>query len=588
MMTIMFSPIKLVSIAGLALLLTLSVPTGSSPKVQAETLQVEIAEAEIAQSETVQIEATSDSVTPMQAPLFDNLGSYTFPISTTSDLAQRYFDQGMILAYGFNHAEAFRSLSAAAELDPTCAMCHWGMAYVLGPNINAAMDAGAVPTAYEEMQTAIALSDSATERERAYIQALAQRYSAEPVSDRTELDLAYANAMGAVARQYPDDADAASFYAEALMDTMPWDYWNEDGSPKPETTTILNTLESVIERRPDHPMALHLYIHAVEKERPELGIAAADRLRDLVPGAGHLVHMPGHIYIRVGRYHDAVVANLKAIAADESYVTQCHAQGLYPVGYMPHNHHFLWFAAMMAGQKDIAMEAAHHTAMVDPDLMREEGYGTLQHYFSIPLYTLIKFEAWDEILAQPAPDDDLAYPAAVWHFARGMAFANQGQTADAGAELEALEAIANSSALDGITIWDINTTHNLMDIASAVLNGEIAAQSGDLDGAIAQLQRGVELEDRLNYDEPASWYSPVRQRLGAVLLAANRPAEAETVFRADLAIYPDNGWSLYGLAQSLKNQHMPEAATVQSQFDVVWQYADYDLAPTYSMATQQR
>jgi tetratricopeptide (TPR) repeat protein len=510
--------------------------------------------------------------------VLDDLGSYTFPMSTSSELAQRYFNQGLILAFGFNHAEAFRSLQAAAQLDPTCAMCYWGMAYVLGPNINAAMEGGDVPTAYEAIQRAIALSNHATERERAYIQALAQRYSAEPVDDRAELDAAYAAAMGELARQYPDDPDAASLYAEALMDTMPWDYWNPDGSAKPETTLVLNTLESVMERHPEHPMALHLYIHAVEKEHPALGIAAADRLRDLVPGAGHLVHMPGHIYIRVGRYHDAVVANLKAVAADESYVTQCHAQGLYPIGYMPHNHHFLWFAAVMAGQKDIAIEAAHHTAMVDSELMRQPGYGTLQHYFVTPLYTLIKFAAWDQILAQPAPDVDLAYPTAVWHYARGLAFANRGQLIQAQRELQAMEAISTSTALDGVTIWDINTTAHLMQIAQAVLRGEIAAQSGDFEEAIAQLQQGVELEGSLNYDEPSPWYSPVRQQLGTVLLEANRPAEAEAVFRADLAIYPDNGWSLHGLAQALQTQEKSEAATVQSQFEVVWEYADYDLS----------
>ncbi|MGB3496488.1 MAG: hypothetical protein WBA57_27420 [Elainellaceae cyanobacterium] len=563
--------LKPLSIAGLAMLLTLTGTTLLPSGLQGNSSRAE---------------AVNYAETTIEAPLFDDLGSYTFPISTRSQLAQRYFNQGMILAYGFNHAEAYRSLSAAAELDPTCAMCQWGMAYVLGPNINAAMDAGNVPTAYEAIQTAIALSDQATERERAYIQALAQRYSAAPMDDRTALDLAYAEALSDLVRQYPDDTDAAALYAEALMDTMPWDYWNEDGTAKPETQIFLDILESVIERSPDHPMALHLYIHAVEKERPELGIAAADRLRDLVPGAGHLVHMPGHIYIRVGRYHDAVVANLKAIAADESYVTQCHAQGLYPIGYMPHNHHFLWFAAVMAGQKDIATEAAYHTAMVDPDLMRQPGYGTLQHYASIPLYTLIKFQSWDEILAAPAPEADLAYPTAVWHYARGMALANQGQLAQAEQELEAMEAIASSGALDGITVWDINTTNDLMSIASAVLNGEIAAQGGDLEGAIAHLQHGVELEESLNYDEPSSWYSPVRQRLGAVLLEANRPAEAEAIFLADLAIYPDNGWSLYGLAQALKTQDKPDAASVQQQFEVVWQYADYDLAAPYALAEQ--
>ncbi|MGC1527072.1 MAG: hypothetical protein WA783_13570, partial [Phormidesmis sp.] len=377
---------------------------------------------------------------------------------------------------------------------------------------------------------------------------------------------------------YPDDPEAATLYAEALMDTMPWDYWRENGTAKPETTVVLNKLKSVIESYPDHPAALHFYIHAVEKEHPELGIEVADRLRDLVPAAGHLVHMPSHIYIRVGRYHDAVVANLKAIAADESYATQCHAQGLYPVGYMPHNHHFLWFSAVMAGQRDIAMEAAHHTAMMaDKTLMREPGYGTLQHYASIPLYTLVKFGQWDEILAQPAPDANLAYPTAVWHYARGMAFANKQQIQAAEQELETLAEIVESPALEGVTIWDINTTRDLLQIACTVLSGEISVQQGDLDGAIANLQRGVALEDALNYDEPSPWYSPVRQKLGAVLLQANHPNEAEATFMADLAVYPNNGWSLYGLSQALAAQGKTEAAQQsRNEFEIVWQYADVE------------
>ncbi|MEL6780468.1 MAG: hypothetical protein AAFO06_24830, partial [Cyanobacteria bacterium J06597_16] len=253
-----------------------------------------------------------------------------------------------------------------------------------------------------------------------------------------------------------------------------------------------------------------------------------------------------------------------------------HAQGLYPVGYMPHNHHFLWFSAVMAGQSDIAIDAAHHTAMMaDETLIREPGYGTLQHYVSIPLYTLVKFKKWDEILAQTAPDADLAYPTAVWHYARGMAFAGKQQIEKAQEELSSLEEIVDSSTLDGVTIWDINDTSDLMQIARAVLSGEIAVQEGDWEGAIAKLQQGVALEDALNYDEPSPWYSPVRQRLGAVLLQANRPSEAEATFRADLAIYPNNGWSLYGLTQALNMQGKTDAAQQsQSEFDIVWQYAD--------------
>jgi tetratricopeptide (TPR) repeat protein len=512
-------------------------------------------------------------------PLFENLGNYSHLISTRNAQAQRYFDQGLILSYGFNHAEALRSFQQAAELDPNCAICHWGMAYVLGPNINAAMEDGAVPTAWEAIQRAIQLSPYASAKERAYIAALAMRYTAEPVEDRSALNLAYANAMRQVAQQYPDDLDATTLFAEALMDTTPWDYWQEDGTPKPEGAEIIATLEAVLDQDPYHPGALHLYIHAVEAERPELAANAADRLRALNINTGHLIHMPGHIYIRVGRYHDAVIANQQAAAADAHYAQQHQPEGTYPVAYMPHNHHFLWYAAVMSGQQQVAIAAAQQTAdLVDQSLIREAGYGTLQHYAVIPLYTYVKFGLWDEILKQPAPAQDLVYPTGVWHFARGMAYTAKGQRLQARRELAALKAIAASPALEGVTIWDINTTAHLLQIGSEVLAGELAAKQGNFAAAIAHLQKGVELEDSLNYDEPSPWYAPVRQTLGAVLLQANRPAEAEQAYRKDLEMYPENGWSLYGLAQSLRAQNKTaDAQVVWQRYETAWQYADTQL-----------
>ncbi|MBD1913630.1 MULTISPECIES: hypothetical protein [unclassified Leptolyngbya] len=520
----------------------------------------------------------SQSTTPT-VPLFDNLGNYSHPISARNPLTQRYFDQGLMLAYGFNHAEAFRSFQQAAELDPTCAMCYWGMAYVLGPNINAAMEDGAVPTAWEALQAARERSPYASEQENAYIEALAQRYTPEPVGDRTALNLAYANAMRQVAQRYPHDPEAVTLFAEALMDTMPWDYWQEDGEPKPEGAEIIATLESLLQRYPDHAGALHLYIHAVESKRPDLAADAADRLRDLNINTGHLIHMPGHIYIRVGRYNDAVVANQLAAAADAAYVQQHNPDSAYPFTYVPHNHHFLWYAAVMSGQRDVALQAAQDTAaLVNQDLLRQPGFGTLQHYSAIPLYTYVRFEMWDEILATPAPATDLAYVTGVWHFARGMALTAKGQLQEAAQELETVQAIATNPTLDGITIWDINTTAHLLQIGSAVLAGELAAKQGDYEGAIAHLQQGIELEDNLKYDEPSPWYAPVRQILGSVLLQANRPMEAEQVYREDLVKYPDNGWSLYGLTQSLQAQgRTQEAREAQAQFEQAWRYADISL-----------
>lgn len=515
----------------------------------------------------------------VEAPLFDNLGTYHHPISTDSNLAQRYFDQGLVLTYGFNHAEALRSFHEAAKSDPQCAICYWGIAYVLGPHINAGMEADVVSPAWDAIHKAIALRDHASEQEQAYIEALAQRYTQAPVEDRSALNLAYASAMREVAQHYPDDLDAATLLAEALMDTTPWDYWEANGEPKPVGQEIITTLNSVLQRDPNHPGALHYYIHAVEKKHPELAIAVADRLRDLNIATGHLVHMPTHIYIRVGRYHDAVTANEHAVAIDQQYAQNSSNEGMYTLAYMPHNHHFLWYAAMMAGQQEVALQAAQSTAtMVNPKLLRKAGYGTLQHYTSIPLYTFVKFGLWEQILAEPTPAANLLYPTGVWRYARGMALVAKGQMQKAAQELEQLRAIATSPGLNGVTIWDINTTAALLRIGSEVLAGELAAKQGKTEQAIHFLKQAIVLEDNLSYDEPAPWYSPVRQSLAAVLLEAGFPVEAEQVYREDLEIYPENGWSLHGLAQSLGVQgKLREAQLVQERFENAWTDADITL-----------
>jgi tetratricopeptide (TPR) repeat protein len=324
-------------------------------------------------------------------PLYEGLSDYNYPISTQNAQAQRYFNQGLLLSYGFNHAEAARSFQEAARLDPNCAMCYWGIALVLGPNINAGMDKAAVPKAWQALQTAMQLSQrpsSTSPREKALIQALAKRYTPQPVDDRTSFDRAYAQAMRQVMQRYPSDLDAATLFAEAVMDTMPWDYWQQNRQPKPEAMAIFQTLEAVLKQNPNHPGANHLYIHAVEKEKPELGLSAADRLMKLFPNAGHLIHMPSHIYIRTGRYHDAVLSNQRGVQADDAFLLQTQAEGIYPLAYKPHNHHFLWFAALMTGQSQVALEAAEQTAKVDPKLLGEGDLaGALQHYSLIPLYT---------------------------------------------------------------------------------------------------------------------------------------------------------------------------------------------------------
>ncbi len=523
---------------------------------------------------------SQDETTGRLAPLLEGMGDLRHPVSTKSEMAQRFFNQGLTLAYAFNHKEAERAFREVARLDPDCAMAYWGIALVLGPNINAAMDNAEVPNAYAAIQKARALAPKASAEEQAFINALAQRYAAAAVTDRKPLDEAYANAMRELVQRYPDEADAAALFAEALMDLHPWKYWELDGTPKPWTPEIVSTLEAGLQRWPKHPGFNHFYIHTIEaSSHPEHALASADLLRDLVPNAGHLVHMPAHIYLRTGRYQDAVIANERAIAADSSYITQCHAQGMYPVAYVPHNHHFLAAAATFAGNSEQALNAAYHMAMhQDPQLMRAPGYGTLQHYTTIPLYALVKFGKWAEILQASAPEVDLVYPNGVWHFARGMAYARTDQMDPAAQELEKVQAIAADTTLKGVTIWDINTTFDLMQIAREMLAGELAAKHKQFEQAIAHLQNAVRFEDALTYDEPPPWYTPARHNLGAVLLEAGRAAEAQKVYAEDLKKYPENGWSLWGLQQSLRAQGKEdEAEAVHQRFVKAWAGADVKL-----------
>ncbi len=514
------------------------------------------------------------------APLLEGMGDLFHKVTTNSSEAQRFFNQGLVLSYGFNHAEAKRSFQEAARIDPGMAMAHWGVALVLGPNINAAMEDNDVPEAYASIQKAIKLAPKASKKEQAYIKALSKRYAPQPVKDRSELDRAYADAMRQLAKDYPNDIDALTLSGEALMDLHPWDFWEKDGTAKEWTPEILSTLEKALEMDPNHPGANHLYIHAVEaSDDPARAEAAADRLRDLVPGAGHLVHMPAHIYIRVGRYNDGSVANEKAIEADNDYITQCRNQGIYPLAYHPHNYHFLWATATMEGRDDVAIHAARKLASkIHLEMLRMEGYGTMQHFYSIPYYALARFARWDEILKEPAPPADLVYPTGVWTYARGLAQLRSGDKSAAEGSLKTLQAIAADSSLEKVTIWDINTTAHLMKIAVEVLDAEILAESGKYTAAVAALKRAVELEDNLNYDEPYPWYAPVRQTLGAVLLEAGETSKAEAVFREDMSRYPENGWALYGLKQSLEAQgKTDEALAISKRFEKAWVLSEVKL-----------
>lgn len=513
---------------------------------------------------------------PRPAPLFEDLGGHGHPITTDVGLAQSYFDQGLVLCYAFNHAEAVRSFEAALTIDPECAMCFWGKALALGPNINKPMADDDVATAFEAVQQAQRFADATTKVEQALIGALAKRYASEPVEDRSELDRAYAEAMAEVAASFPEDGDVQTLYAEALMDTMPWNYWTEDLAPKPETEVVLAALESVMAAHPDHPGASHLYIHAVEaSSTPERAEAAADRLGDLVPGSGHLVHMPSHIYLRLGRYQDASVANQRAAAADEAYIAACNAQGFYPALYYPHNIHFLWFTAALEGGSAMSIEAGEKV-VENVSIEQVSAFPNLESFLPVPLYSLVRFGRWDEILERPEPQGDLMFLEAMSHYARGLARAAKGEITDARSELAAIEQLATSAELDELQVAQGAT---LVQIAQAVLRGEIAGAEGDGAGQIERLREAVELQDSLPYMEPPYWHYPVRHSLGAAQLAAGSLEDAEETYKVDLEKTPRNGYSLYGLRESLLAQgKQEEAEEVGVRFEEAWRFADFELS----------
>ncbi|OJV75575.1 MAG: hypothetical protein BGO34_01115 [Bacteroidia bacterium 44-10] len=523
-----------------------------------------------------------------KAPMFKGLEGIDFKISTASKEAQAYFNQGMMLSYAFNHAEAARSFYEAGRLDSTCAMAYWGYAYVLGPNYNAAMEDDNYPPAYEASLKALSLSKNCTPLEVSLIHALTTRYEAKAPDDRTHLDVAYAAAMKKVYEQYPSDPDIGALYAESLMDLHPWDlYEKQTKKPKAWTPELVAVLEHLIETNPMHPGAHHFYIHALESSvTPEKALPSARLLDTLVPGAGHLVHMPSHIYINTGDYHLGTLANLRAVEVDSVYTTACHAQGVYPLTLYPHNYHFLAATAALEGNSQLAWKAAkkvqEHTAT---NIMHQPEWGTLQHFYIIPYYIAVKFAMWDTIFTLPPPEKNLLYPRAIRHYARGMAYLGSNDFPNAQKELDTLKILSADTSLEEITIWGINTTADLVQIATKVLSGEIAARQNRFDTSISLLKEAVELEDHLNYNEPPDWFFSVRHHLGAVLLKAGKYQEAEKVYREDLQIWKRNGWALIGLYHALVGQNKDtEAQSVKSDFDNAWQYADRELVSSSSIS----
>jgi len=514
------------------------------------------------------------------APIFTNLGDHHHPISTSNPRTQQYFDQGVRLLFGFNHAEAIRSFREGARLDPECAMCWWGVAFALGPNINLPMMPDAAVPAWEAVERARALESNASANERAYIEAIAKRYAPRPPDDRHALDEAFAVAMRDVARAYPDDLDASVFFAEAMMDTQAWDYWELDGkTPKGHALEIIATLESVIKREPYHPGALHLYIHIEEPtSTPERAEFAADRLAPLIPGAGHIVHMPSHIYYRVGRYADADRANEAAAAADEAYIASCRAQGFYPAAYYVHNLHFLWTSYEMEGRSADALKAARRVVAASPIAMARQA-AQAQLFFITPMMTHIRFAHWDAALAEPKPEDDLKLVVAFWHFGRGVAFAQKHDLAHARAERAALATAAADKDIEAM--GEQLPAKSLVELSLAVLNGEIALTSGRTMAAVTAFRKAAAIEVNLPYTEPPFWHEPVSHQLGDALLRAQRPREAEAVYRASLKVYRRDGLALLGLSLALAAQgRQDEATATRKQFTEAW--ASADTTPTAS------
>lgn len=501
-----------------------------------------------------------------------DLGTYHFPITTKSRLAQAYFDQGIRLSYAFNHAEAIRSYEEVLRQDPAAGMAYWGIAHALGPNINAPMDRAAERRAVAAMNKARQLAPKLSASERDYVAALSYRYSDVSRSNRKAEDQKYADAMRVLAKKYPADLDAATLAAEALMNLNPWDYWTPDGQPKRGTQEVLTILERVLKQNPNHPGACHYYVHAVEAStQPERAIPCADRLPKLMPGAGHLVHMPAHIYMRVGRYAEAVERNLHGAHVDEALLREGR-RGFYTMYYYPHNLHFLWAALLMEGRSREAKQAATDLEKAfSPEMVKE--VPELELYSPTKLFGLVRFGQWEAILKEPPPSWHLAYTTGIFHYARGLAFARRGELGHADEERRLLGIAVE--AMHSSRIVGYNSAKSLLQIAEQVLVGELAALRGQEELAVRALAEAVELEDPLVYDEPPAWYYAVRQSLGAVLLKFGRAQEAERAYREDLARHPNNGWSLFGLAQALASQgRKEEASAVEQRFRTAWARAD--------------
>ncbi len=520
--------------------------------------------------------APETAITPAgcNAPLFTGLGDHHREVTTSSTMAQRYFDQGLTLAFAFNHDEAIRSFEEAARLDPNCAMAYWGIALCNGPHINnPVVPPERAKAAWTALQKAVVLRESVTPTERVLIDALTKRYADPQPEDRAPLDRAYAEAMGAVWSAHQNDPDICTLYAEAMMDLRPWDLWTKKGEPQPGTEQILGTLENAIRLDPDRPGAHHLFIHAVEASpNPARADASAQVLRNLVPASGHLVHMPSHIDVLLGRWQLAAAQNERAIEADRRYRSVSPRQGFYRI-YMAHNQHMLAFASMMEGRRAIALRAARTMVEGVPEDYKKRESALIDPYMGVVYDVLKRFGRWDEMLSEPPPPGYLPITTAMWRFNRALAYAARGEASLA--EQERAAFLAASAAVPEGALMSINKARDILAIAGHMLGGEIAFRRGEIDESIRELRSAVVLEDNLMYMEPPEWVQPVRHTLGAVLLSDGRYEEAEKVYREDLKKWPNNGWSLYGLSRCLRAQGGgPEAEAAEASFRKAWARAD--------------
>lgn len=519
-----------------------------------------------------------ESPPSFEAPVLKNIGDYSVPVTTKSKYSQMFFNQGVIMANGFNHAEAERSFREAVRQDSTFAMGYWGIAYVLGPNFNSVDNMGAVNEIRNAVTKAVEYSSNASDWEKALIKAIQIKFPMDTTATDAE---GFTESMKQAFIQFPDNAFVATLYAEAAMNLHPWDFYEgRGGQPRPWTPEIVSLLEKVISIDTKNPLANHLYIHATEASADvSKALASAERLKTLVPSAGHLVHMPSHIYINTGDYHEGSLANEAAVIADSIYIEECKSQGYYPQMYYPHNYHFLAATAAFEGRGARAIEAAYKTAsLIDKKYYHEPGYEMVQHYLTIPNHILIKFGQWEKILTLPKPTEDLIYPTAIWHYARGMAFVISNKIDQANEELKKLNELSQSPSIAEQMNWGINKVTEVCKISSKVLEAELYAKNGKYNEAISLLKEAIVIEDNLNYNEPPDWFFSVRHILGNLLISVKDYEQAEIIYREDLAHWPKNGFALNGLYESLMGQgKTAEADETKKQFAEAWKYADTEL-----------